>query len=131
MPKIKVQHALGDGVTSQQVGERIRARRKALGWSQETLGRELGLTFQQIQKYEKGVNHLNHARLQQMAAVLKVPVSYFFDNLSVPKQAELKALGVAGAADLLAAFAAIPNGTTRTKLVGFIEQLAVDLGEAE
>lgn len=62
------------------VGGRIRLRRNLLGMSQERLGEQLGITFQQIQKYEKGTNRVGASRLQSISAVLEVPVSYFFEN---------------------------------------------------
>ncbi len=62
-----------------EVGRRIRVRRKDLGISQGKLGDALGLTFQQIQKYEKGVNRIGAGRLQQIAKFLKVPMGFFFD----------------------------------------------------
>ena len=63
------------------VGGRVRLRRMLLGISQEKLGERLGLTFQQIQKYEKGVNRIGASRLFDLAKVLSVPVQFFYDNL--------------------------------------------------
>jgi len=62
------------------VGSRIRLRRNLLGLSQEKLGESLGITFQQIQKYEKGTNRVGASRLQAIASILEVPVSYFFQD---------------------------------------------------
>src|SRR5690606_23472740 len=62
------------------VGSRIRLRRNLLGMSQEKLGEGLGITFQQIQKYEKGTNRVGASRLQAISAILGVPVSYFFED---------------------------------------------------
>lgn len=62
------------------VGSRVRLRRNMLGMSQEKLGDALGITFQQIQKYEKGANRVGASRLQAIANVLNVPVSFFFDD---------------------------------------------------
>jgi transcriptional regulator with XRE-family HTH domain len=62
------------------VGSRVRMRRIMLGMSQEKLGDALGLTFQQIQKYEKGTNRVGASRIQQIAEVLKVPVSFLFEG---------------------------------------------------
>ncbi len=59
------------------VGSRIRLRRTMLGMSQEKLGESLGITFQQIQKYEKGTNRVGASRLQNISAILNVPVSFF------------------------------------------------------
>lgn len=63
------------------VGARLRLRRMLLGMSQEKLGEQLGLTFQQVQKYEKGVNRVGASRLFDLAQVLGVPVQYFYDEL--------------------------------------------------
>lgn len=63
------------------VGARIRMRRTLLGMSQERLGDALGLTFQQVQKYERGVNRVSASRLFDLARVLEVPINYFYDNL--------------------------------------------------
>jgi transcriptional regulator with XRE-family HTH domain len=63
------------------VGTRVRQRRSLLGMSQTTLGKAVGLTFQQIQKYERGANRIGSSRLYEFAAVLDVPVSYFFDDM--------------------------------------------------
>lgn len=62
------------------VGGRIRLRRNMLGMSQERLGESLGITFQQIQKYEKGTNRVGASRLQAISSVLNVPVSFFFED---------------------------------------------------
>jgi transcriptional regulator with XRE-family HTH domain len=62
------------------VGSRVRLRRTMLGLSQEKLGEALGITFQQIQKYEKGSNRIGASRLQRISEVLKVPVAFFFED---------------------------------------------------
>src|ERR1044071_6914231 len=62
------------------VGSRVRMRRMMLAMSQEKLGDALGLTFQQVQKYEKGTNRIGASRLQQISHILQVPVSFFFDG---------------------------------------------------
>lgn len=63
------------------VGNRIRLRRTLLGMSQEKLGNALNLTFQQVQKYERGANRLSASRLWEVAKVLDVPLSFFFDDM--------------------------------------------------
>ncbi len=68
------------------VGSRVRLRRMFIGMSQEKLGEQMSLTFQQIQKYEKGTNRIGASRLFQLAEVLKVPVAFFFDGLETPGQ---------------------------------------------
>jgi transcriptional regulator with XRE-family HTH domain len=79
------------------VGMRMRRRREALGISQGRLGRHLGLTFSQIQKYEKGSNRIGAGRLYQIAGFLGVPPSHFFEGVETPQ----------------GAVAAMPNGSTR------------------
>ena len=66
--------------TDSYVGSRVRMRRLMLGMSQERLAGQLGLTFQQVQKYEKGTNRVSASRLQQIAHILEVPVPFFFDG---------------------------------------------------
>lgn len=63
------------------VGSRVRLRRLLLGMSQEKLGEQLNLTFQQVQKYEKGVNRIGASRLHQISTILEVPVSFFFEDM--------------------------------------------------
>jgi len=63
------------------VGARLRLRRNLAGFSQEQLGKSLGLTFQQVQKYERGTNRMGSSRLFQVAKILSVPVAYFFEDL--------------------------------------------------
>src|ERR687886_1196704 len=62
------------------VGARVRLRRTLLGMSQEKLGKALGLTFQQVQKYERGANRIGASRLNELSRILDVPVSFFFDD---------------------------------------------------
>ena len=66
--------------TDKHVGARVRMRRMMLAMSQEKLGDALGLTFQQVQKYEKGTNRIGASRLQQISNILQVPVSFFFEG---------------------------------------------------
>ncbi len=74
--------------TDVHVGSRIRLRRNLLGMSQEKLGENLGITFQQIQKYEKGTNRVGASRLQAIATILGVPVSFFFEDAPGGEAAE-------------------------------------------
>ncbi|MEQ9643681.1 MAG: helix-turn-helix transcriptional regulator [Alphaproteobacteria bacterium] len=64
------------------VGGRVRLRRTLMGMSQEKLGEALGLTFQQVQKYERGTNRIGSSRLYQLSRILDVPVSFFFDDMA-------------------------------------------------
>ncbi|MEH6527786.1 MAG: helix-turn-helix transcriptional regulator [Sneathiella sp.] len=66
------------------VGSRVRLRRTLLGLSQQKLGQNLGLTFQQIQKYERGTNRIGASRLYELSEILDVPLSFFFDEM--PKE---------------------------------------------
>jgi transcriptional regulator with XRE-family HTH domain len=99
------------------VGARIRMRRTLLGMSQERLGDALGLTFQQVQKYERGVNRVSASRLFDLARVLEVPIGYFYDDL--PESA---------AADSPARRAGVPGPTIP---FGFAEQQEPFGGPAE
>ena len=78
------------------VGARVRQRRTLLGMSQEKLGEAVGLTFQQVQKYERGTNRISASRLFGMARVLEVPVSYFFDDIQDPGSEAARAQGDVG-----------------------------------
>ena len=97
-----------------QVGSRVRLRRNMLGLSQEKLGTAIGLTFQQVQKYERGANRIGASRLHELSRVLDVPVSFFFDGATGPKVAAgnvNEALGLirtAGALRLVRAFEHMP-----------------------
>ena len=92
----------------QYVGQRIRARRMALGISQEKLGAALGVTFQQIQKYERGTNRVSASRLAETSAILSVPVGHFFpdgDAATSPEAAaDLAFLGTPEGARIVAAW---------------------------
>ncbi|MEQ8823567.1 MAG: helix-turn-helix transcriptional regulator [Filomicrobium sp.] len=66
------------------VGSRVRLRRMLLGMSQEKLGDQLGLTFQQVQKYEKGINRIGASRLYDLSKTLGVPIAYFYEEAPIP-----------------------------------------------
>ena len=88
------------------VGSRIRMRRNMLGMSQEKLGESLGITFQQIQKYEKGTNRVGASRLQAIASVLEVSPSFFFDGSPGAEQG----FAEDSQASYVASFPASPEG---------------------
>ncbi|RVA96013.1 XRE family transcriptional regulator, partial [Mesorhizobium sp. M7A.F.Ca.US.006.04.2.1] len=92
------------------VGSRIRLRRNMLGMSQEKLGENLGITFQQIQKYEKGTNRVGASRLQAIASILGVPVAFFFED--APGQEPVAGRGFAEDASMAFAveFCGSPEG---------------------
>jgi transcriptional regulator with XRE-family HTH domain len=118
------------------VGSRVRMRRMMLGMSQEKLGNALGLTFQQVQKYEKGTNRIGASRLQQISNILQVPVSFFFDGApdTGMRPNELsEAPSPLYVADFLAtsdglaltrAFMRISDSKLRRKIVELVEQMA-------
>lgn len=89
-PSVK---AKGPNPVDVHVGSRVRLRRMLVGLSQEKLGDSMGLTFQQIQKYEKGVNRIGASRLFKLSQVLDVPVQFFFDGM--PASEESRSSGVA------------------------------------
>ena len=117
------------------VGQRIRWRRKELKWTQEQLSERLSLTFQQVQKYEKGVNRISAGRLYEMSRVLEVPVFYFFDGaeeyLSLPGQFEEETSEAAPlpqidqeAMELVSAFQKIRDEGLRKSLLATIKAAA-------
>lgn len=115
------------------VGQRLRERRETLGLSQGRLGRHLGLTFSQVQKYEKGSNRIGAGRLFQIAEFLRVPTDYFFDGLTPEKSALAEPAGVETRAFgataeeirvLTAAFAAISDKSTRASVLALVKSLA-------
>ena len=108
------------------VGSRLRLRRLLLGISQEKLGGALGLTFQQIQKYERGANRVSASMLTRIAKTLGVPVAEMFGEASASSGAvdEVAALlAEPGALELLKAYAGLPRGVSRSALVEFVRSL--------
>ncbi|EYR83769.1 helix-turn-helix domain-containing protein [Shinella sp. DD12] len=115
-----------------EVGRRIRQRRAILGLSQSKLADELGVTFQQVQKYEKGTNRVGSSMLQNIARFLNVPISYFFDDIAeLEPRAEndtcetmadfvISAEGLS----LNRAFLSIKNDKVRRKFVAMVKALA-------
>ena len=110
-----------------QVGNRVRIRRMLIGMSQEKLGDLLGLTFQQVQKYEKGVNRVGAARLQQIATALDVPVTFFYDGDGKAREVEsLLFLDSAFSLRLLRAYSKIKDQTVQRQLVSLMESIAAN-----
>jgi transcriptional regulator with XRE-family HTH domain len=109
-----------------EVGRRVRAFRLNKGLSQEKLGDELGITFQQVQKYEKGVNRIGAGRLQRIAEILGVPVSEFFASSgSAPSAGNLYELvDTASALRLLRAYARIPDPQVKQAVTVLVEKIA-------
>ena len=96
------------------VGSRVRMRRMMVSMSQEKLGEKLGITFQQIQKYEKGTNRIGASRLQQIANVLGVPVGFFFEGAPVP-DGSAKGFSDAASPAYVSDFLATSDGLALTK----------------
>jgi transcriptional regulator with XRE-family HTH domain len=115
-----------------EVGHRIRIERLARGLSQTALATQLGVTFQQVQKYEKGVNRVGAGRLTKIAEVLGIEVSTFFGAKEMgeageAKQGEaspLKLLTVSGAFRLLRAYGDIEDSNLRRAIVELVEQIS-------
>ena len=125
--------------TDKHVGARVRMRRMMLGMSQEKLGDALGLTFQQVQKYEKGANRIGASRLQQISNTLQVPVSFFFEGApnapghtpsgmsEAPSPAYVSDfLSTSDGLSLTKAFMRIKNAKLRRRIVDLVEQIAED-----
>jgi transcriptional regulator with XRE-family HTH domain len=124
------------------VGQRLRVRRSLLGLSQEKLADSIGLTFQQIQKYERGMNRISAGRLYQFSKVLDVPVSYFYDSLGLANSQKLvpgmgdndqEPFGSDGTSsnvlqtketiDLIRAYYSIDNPELRKEVIRFIKSM--------
>jgi transcriptional regulator with XRE-family HTH domain len=122
------------------VGARARMRRLMLNMSQSKIADALGVTFQQIQKYENGVNRISASRLQRLCAILEVPVSFFFDGAprahGLPDTPEAEAVGESAALDafvatsdglaLVTAYTRIPNTKVRRAIVALVEQITAE-----
>jgi transcriptional regulator with XRE-family HTH domain len=124
--------------TDRHVGSRVRMRRMMLSMSQEKLGDALGLTFQQVQKYEKGTNRIGASRLQQISHILQVPVAFFFEgapSLGDSPSGMGEAPSPAYVSDFLAtsdglaltrAFTRIKDAKLRRRIVDLVQQIAGD-----
>src|ERR1700744_500326 len=97
------------------VGSRVRMRRMMLSMSQEKLGDALGLTFQQVQKYEKGANRIGASRLQQISQILQVPVSFFFDGAPSAPGMQTDGMAEAPSPAYVSDFLATSDGLALTK----------------
>ncbi|WP_077105467.1 MULTISPECIES: helix-turn-helix domain-containing protein [Agrobacterium] len=124
-----------------EVGARIRSQRRANGLSQTTVARALGITFQQVQKYENGTNRVGASRLQNLANVLGVPVGFFFDGNSrqamesemqtdLPAANDLTAfLQSAEGRELNAAFSKLKSPNVRKRVVVLVKAIASSFPE--
>ena len=120
-----------------QVGSRVRIRRMLIGMSQEKLGDHLGLTFQQVQKYEKGVNRIGAGRLFEISRILSVPIDFFYDGVgaSEPGFAEagsapvMEFVSSGEGLQLSLAFMKIKDPKVRKRVLDLVKSLAEE-GEA-
>jgi transcriptional regulator with XRE-family HTH domain len=120
--------------TDRYVGMRLRSRRMMLGMSQTKLAVSVRLTFQQIQKYEKGTNRISASRLQEFAGILHVPVGFFFEGipnlsglsegLATTPDYVSEFLSTADGLALVKAFTQIENGKLRRCVVNLVEEIA-------
>ena len=117
--------------TDRHVGDRIRMRRKMQGMTQEKLGHALGLTFQQVQKYEKGTNRIGASRLQHIASIQQVPVSFFFEGapglsyvLDEPSAHVSEFLATSEGLALTKAYMHVQNAKLRRSIVALVKQIA-------
>lgn len=125
---------MGDGrnanLIDRRIGQRVRARRLEIGMSQESLAERLGITFQQVQKYEKGVNRIAASRLYDLGAALDMPIARFFEGLGAA-EARAKSRGAAAegvlstleGAQLAALFVTIKNTKTRQRVLKLVRAL--------
>ena len=121
--------ARSSGKAEAEMGTRIRVRRMEKGISQSDLGKQLGVSFQQVQKYERGSNRVSAPRLEQIAKALDVPIIYFYEgvngNTKGDREVEtLLALDTNFSLRLLRAYSAIKSQTVQRKLVSLMESFA-------
>lgn len=125
-----------------QVGNRVRLRRMLIGMSQEKLGELLGLTFQQVQKYEKGVNRIGAGRLFEVAHILGVAIGYFYEGVAEQMPAVEGVVGAAETASVMeflasseglhlsVAFMRIKDTKVRKRVIDLVKSLAEGVEEA-
>lgn len=123
------------------VGARVRQRRMLLGMSQEKLAEALGLTFQQVQKYERGANRIGAGRLYALSHALEVPVSYFFDELDAPANVQpvreaqnaqsVDPMARRETLNLVRAYYGITDSMVRRRVLDLMKSLAEDQDVAE
>ena len=118
------------------LGKRLRRRRRLLGMTQQQLALQVGIRFQQIQKYECGANHISAARLWQLAEALETPVSYFYDGLSealeqqsAPRQERSDMFSRKETLDLIQAYYQLEE-RPRRRLLDLAKSLHTEGGEA-
>ena len=113
------------------VGTRLRFKRQLLGLSQTALGEPLGLSYQQIQKYERGANRMGASRLFQIASILDVPIMFFFEDMpskiTGPDKFPADAVVIdSQATKLIRAYVSVPDERVRKGIRDLVRQLATD-----
>jgi transcriptional regulator with XRE-family HTH domain len=115
-------------LADKRVGSRVRMRRLMLGMSQTTLAHQLGVTYQQCQKYEKGTNRIGASRLQQIAEALRVPVTFFFEGATTKSDGHDSNINELFATTegirLSKAFTRIDTPSLRRKIIQLVEELS-------
>jgi transcriptional regulator with XRE-family HTH domain len=125
--------ASGPNPVDRHVGLRIRMRRKELGISQERLAESIGLTFQQVQKYERAANRVSASKLWEMSRALATPISYFYEGLgetlempgsNLPRESMQDFLLTPEGIELAAVFPKIAKGRVRRKILDLVRAMA-------
>ena len=126
------------------VGKRLRLKRTIMGLSQESIGKAIGVTFQQIQKYERGINRMGASRLHEFAKSLNVPVSYFFEGYGDELSEDSTVFGMAEGEvtafehenvssretmDIMRAYCKVKNPAVRKRIIELIKAVAEDQAE--
>ena len=122
----------GPDPIDKHVGTRIRMRRQMISMSQEKLAKKLGITFQQVQKYEKGTNRVSASRLQALASILAVPIAFFFEGSPVAGKMDdgpisdllSDFLATKAGPALVKAFVKIRDPAIRRQIVHLVEAIA-------
>jgi transcriptional regulator with XRE-family HTH domain len=133
--------ARGAGPVDKSVGQRVRMRRITMQMSQTELAERVGITFQQIQKYEKGTNRIGASRLHRMSQVLEVPIAFFFEDVPAQKGRSgadpglpdylVELMGTSQGQRLVKGFARISDNEIRGNVVELVESIAQNLAVPE
>jgi transcriptional regulator with XRE-family HTH domain len=139
-PRYTVATKKAPNVFDKHVGSRVRMRRKMVPMSQELLADALGITYQQVQKFERGATRIAASRLQQMSRILQVPVEFFFEgapNASAPHGSNGSALSMVEIDDfvsssdglrLIGAYMRIDNAALRRRILMLVQEIVGDDG---
>ncbi|MGO4706637.1 helix-turn-helix domain-containing protein [Microvirga sp. 2MCAF38] len=123
-PSAQPNAAKSPSAADRRIGQRVRLRRTAIGLSQEKLAQALGITFQQVQKYERGTNRIGASRLQEIARTLNVPVASFYDAEAQAEGSLTAVLDTPESLPLLQAFTTIARPDLRRQALEIVRVLA-------